>query len=77
MSAAPEMSPQVTAANTPAGRQTGVIAVGAAGAVAAVPQPERRNHEEEHHLGQLDHRHREAGGNAVAAPPGWQIRWLP
>ena len=74
VSAAPEMSPQVTAANTPAGRQTGVIAVGAAGAVAAVRQPERGSHEEEHHLGELGHR--KVGGNALAAPPKWRIRWL-
>ena len=75
VNAAPKPSLQVTAANTPAEVRAGVTAGGAAGAVAAVPQPERGSDEAEHHLGQLDHP--EVGGTAPAAPPGRRMRWLP
>ena len=75
VNAAPENSPQATAPNAPARRQAVAIAGGTAGAVAAVPQPERGSDEAEYHLGWLDHP--EVGGIAPAAPPSRRMRWLP
>ena len=75
VNAAPKPSLQVTAANPPAEGQAGDTAGGTAGAVAAVPQPERGSDEAEYHLGWLDHP--EVGGIAPAAPPSRRMRWLP
>jgi hypothetical protein len=73
VNAEPQNSSEATAANSPARRQA--AGVTPAGAVAAVPHPERGSDEAEHHLGGVDHL--EVGGTASAAPPNRRLRWLP
>ena len=75
VNAAPENSPQATAQNAPARRQAVANAGGTAGAVAAVPQPERGRDEDEAEQ-QLELDKPDVGGNASAAPPGGRIHWL-
>jgi hypothetical protein len=72
----PPKSPNKTAAGAPAGPQTGRAKTkgGTAAAVAAVPLPERRNHEAQQ---QLELRPSDERGGTSAPPLARPIRWLP
>jgi hypothetical protein len=70
------ISTQSTAAGAPTGHQAGCAATtgGTAVAVAAVPLPERRNHEAQQ---QLELKGSDTGGGVPTLPPLRTMRWLP
>jgi len=74
--ASPETSPKSTAAGAPASRKAGSAECtgGTAAAVAAVPRPERRNHEAQQ---QLELGVSDEEGGAFATRSVRPIRWVP
>jgi len=77
VTAPPAKRPNSTHAGAPAGPQTGCAATtgGTARAIAAVPLPERRSHEERQHL-ELGALGKGEQGGAWAPPYAGAMRWL-